>query len=167
MFIAVLTAVFLSGSVCIVVYCTEDCDPCLVQTCKCSTCNHTTAGFEVSHRLEAYDLTLVADPKNQVTRIYANIIGLSLDRASGARPHSEDDMTTFARNVLAVNADFLRPTSSAGTWVLDRVERFDGARVVSFHESIGEESLIDVRAATAIFLFDGRGNLVEIDHTLR
>jgi hypothetical protein len=164
--IAVVTAVFLSGSVCIAVYCTEDCDPCLLQTCKCSTCAHHTSNFESSHRLDAYDLALVADAKDQVTRVYANILGLSLDRALGAKPHSEDDLAKFARDVLTVNGDLFGPGTSAGRWVLDGVERFGSSRVATFHASDAGELVIEDGASIS-FLFDGRGNLVEIDHSLR
>lgn len=165
-FIALLLVGLLSGGGCIVVYCTEDCDPCLVQYCKCSVCDYT-ANHETVHRLDAYDLTWVADSRDRVTRIYANILGLSLDRALGAKPHSSDDLAKFARHVLVVNAGLFRVSSSAGRWVLDGVEHFEGSRVVSFHESMGGESSVADETATVAFLFDGRGNLVEIDHTLR
>jgi hypothetical protein len=220
--IAVMTAVLLSGSVCIAVYCTEDCDPCLVQTCKCSTCKHSTANFESSHRLDVYDLGLVADAEDQVTRVYANILGLSLDRALGAPPHSADDLAKFARDVLTVNRELFPPGRRDARWILDGVERFGGSRVASFHASSrgelthgagelaidgrelaidgselaidGSDLAIDGRdlaidgsdlaidggdlaidggdlaidgGASISFLFDGRGNLVEIDHSLR
>jgi hypothetical protein len=156
-----------SSSSCVVVYCSEDCNPCLVNTCKCTTCQHSNASFEATHRLELYRLSLAVDADGRVTRIYGEIVGLSLDRAIGTEPHTEADLVRFARNVLAVNAELLPSDSSGGEWELDRVETFGGERVVSFRARTRDSAAQDVAASTATMLFDARGNLIEIDHRPR
>jgi hypothetical protein len=156
-----------SSSSCVVVYCSEDCDPCLVNTCKCTTCKHSNASFEATHRLETYRLSLAVDATGQVTRTYGEIVGLSLDRALGTEPHTETDLVRFARNVLAVNSDLLPSDPRSGGWELDGIEPFDGARVVSFHAASRGDAAPNAAASSVTLLFDARGNLIEIDHNLR
>jgi hypothetical protein len=155
-----------SGGTCVVVYCSEDCDPCLVDTCKCSQCSHHAPDFEVSHRLEGFTSSVLIDADDRVTRIYADILGLSLDRALGVRAHTEIDAVQFARGVLRTNIERFPSRASEGGWSLDGVQRIDRSTIVTFHDG-DERASNETRTATVTFLFDARGNLVEIDHALR
>ena len=162
--LAVLLVLVFSSGTCVVVYCSEDCDPCVVDTCKCHTCSHHPPDFDASHRLAGFELSLAVDLDGRVTRIYSGILGLSLDRALGARAHDEAELVRFARDVLAVNADRFGPRAGAA-WVLDGVERIERSTVATFHEASVET--VDPAASTATLLFDASGNLLEIDHALR
>jgi hypothetical protein len=155
-----------SGGTCVVVYCSEDCDPCLVDTCKCSQCSHHAPDFEASHRLEGFTSSVLVDADDRVTRIYAHILGLSLDRALGVRPHTEIHAVQFARDVLRTNIERFPSRASEGGWSLDGVQRIDRSTIVTFHDG-DERASNETRTATVTFLFDARGNLVEIDHALR
>jgi hypothetical protein len=163
--IAMGLVLLFSGGTCILVVCSEQCDPCAVSTCKCSTCSHHPNGFDASHRLDVFGTSVWIDRENHVTRIYSDILGLSLDRALGAGAHSENDMVRFALDVLAVNGERFRSNAGGGRWVLDDVQRFDGSSVVVLHETSASSRRTE--NPTASFLFDVRGNLLEIDHALR
>ena len=167
MLIASTLVLVFSGGTCVVVYCSEDCDPCAVDTCKCSTCSHHTPDFEASHRLQEFALAVLVDPDGGVTRVYGDILGLSLDRAFGLRPHTQDDAVKFARDVLATNADRFASSARSGRWILDGVQRIDRSTVATFHEESAEQASSATERSSATFLFDARGNLVEIDHALR
>jgi len=155
-----------SGGTCVVVYCSEDCDPCVVDTCKCSQCSHHAPDFEASHRLEGFTSSVLVDGENRITRIYADILGLSLDRALGVGPHTEVDAVRFAHDVLRTNVDRFPSRANQGGWSLDGVQRIDRSTIVTFHGG-DERASNEARAATVTFLFDARGNLIEIDHALR
>jgi hypothetical protein len=146
----------LGGAFCAVSVCTEDCDPCLSQ-CKCNTnCDHGSSDSLTSHRLVSYRLSMFEQPDGGLLRTISDISGLSLDRADGPRDHEAADFRRFAEGVLEVNGLVLQPRR--GTWSFRSVDVFEEALVVGFAREGRPGSSLD-------FLFDRRGNLVEIDET--
>ena len=158
---SILAAAFivagLCGSTCEVAVCVEDCDPCVSQ-CKChTTCHHGLLDSGTAHKLTSYRLSVVDDPQGGVVRTISEIVGLSLDLADGPRAHSPADFARFAEGVIELNGLLLQ--ARGRTWEPGTVEVFDGSVVVPFLGAVGRESLT--------FLFDRRGNLVEIDEVRR
>ena len=154
---AVLLVAVLSGAVCAVAACSEDCDPCVAQ-CKCHTqCNHPLAlDFDAAHRLRRYRMSVAADAEGGIVRTISEIEGLSLAFAYAARERSQEDFVRFARGVIQVNAILGdAPGGDAKGWLAEPVEVFEASVVVPFARA---DSL-----ARLNFLFDRRGSLVEID----
>jgi len=143
----------LCGDSCTVAVCKEDCDPC-VQQCKCSgSCaNGLAYDFGTVHRLTAYRLISEQGAQGETGRTLTEIVGLSLDFAHGPVEHSAADYTRFARSVIDVNERLLAPRGTQ--WIPEPVQMFQTAIVVPFRGAGAQESLE--------FLFDRRGNLVEI-----
>jgi hypothetical protein len=149
----------LSGAVCAVVVCHENpsCDPCVTNSCKCQTdCHHGALDARTSHRLSHYKLSIAEPSAGTVARTLSEIAGLSLDVADGPIEHTAADFRRFAEGVIEVNGLVLRPMR--GTWTARSVEAFPEAIVVGFAGSVDP-------AASLEFLFDRRGNLLEIDET--
>jgi hypothetical protein len=159
--VALFSAGWLNGSSCVAVYCSEDCDPCISQ-CKCSNvCNHTHATFQATHALT--DFFVVEHPSDgkRAQRTFTEIVGLSVERAGGPAWPADEFVIRFARGVLAVNPQHLALRDAPPEFALDSVLRYETATVLMFHQS----SLPD-RENLITFLFDPRGNLVEIDQAL-
>jgi hypothetical protein len=149
----------LCGSTCAVAVCVEDCDPCLPGAqCKCQhECHHGFLDSQTAHKLPRYRLTITDDPRGGVVRTISDIVGLSLDLADGPREHSAEDFARFAEGVIEFNGLVLQ--SRERTWEPGMVQVFDESVVVPFAPTGGEASLT--------FLFDRRGNLLEIDEVRR
>ncbi len=149
----------LTGAVCAVVVCHENpsCDPCVTSNCKCETeCHHGALDAQASHRLTHYRLSIAEPSTGTVARTISEIAGLSLDVADGPIEHAAADFRRFAEGVIEVNGLVLEPRR--GTWTPRSVEAFPDAIVVGFTGTIARSSSLD-------FLFDRRGNLLEIDET--
>jgi hypothetical protein len=152
---------WLCGDSCSVSYCKEDCDPCL-QHCLCSNvCNHTHATFQATHALTEFNLTEHASGEKLMQRTFNELMGLSVERAGGPPWPPDDDVVRFARGVLAVNPSHLTRRDGSLDFVLDSVLRYETAIVVQLHQVAqpGHDNLVS-------FLFDPRGNLIEIDQSL-
>jgi hypothetical protein len=93
---------------------------------------------------------------DETIQTFTDIVGLSLDLARGPVEHSAADYTRFAEAVIDVNAALLAPRGAK--WTPEPVQLFQTAVVVPFR---GESE-----AARLEFLFDRRGNLVEIHQAL-
>ena len=160
--IAVVGAtVWLGGGSCQVSYCKEDCDPCLHQ-CVCNTvCEHTHASFQLTHALREFLLTEHSASDDMTQRTFSELIGLSVEGSHGPAWPGDGDLVTFARGVLAVNPAYLARRDSPLQFDLDSVSRYETATVVQMHQATegGHENQIS-------FLFDPRGNLIEIDQTI-
>jgi hypothetical protein len=147
----------LCGSSCTAAVCVEDCDPCFNQ-CLCHTqCNHAVLDAQTSHKLSKYRLAVAEQRDGTIVRTISEISGLSLDFADGLREHTSADFVRFAAGVIEFNGLLLQ--SRHGLWTPRAVETFDGAVVVPFASTESGASLT--------FLFDRRGNLVEIDEVRR
>lgn len=149
----------LSGAVCAVVVCHENpsCDPCVTTNCKCQTeCHHGALDSQTSHRLTHYRLSIAEPSPSTIARTLSEIAGLSLDVADGPIEHTAADFRRFAEGVIEVNGLVLQPRG--GTWTARSVEAFPDAIVVGFAGTIEAGASLD-------FLFDRRGNLLEIDET--
>ena|SRR5258705_1508004 len=143
-----------SGSTCIAVVCVEDCDPCLHQ-CLCHTCPHGSGNPQTTHKFTDYRLAVAQQPDGTVVRTISEIVGLSLDFADGPRAHGSADFERFAEGVIEFNGLVLQ--SRRGEWAPRGVEVFDASVVADFSRP----------GASLSFLFDRRGNLVEIDEVRR
>jgi len=154
---ACLLVAGLSGSSCTVAVCKEDCDPC-VQQCVCSgTCHNGLAyDYETVHRFTTYRRAATLDADGVTSQEFTDIVGLSLDLAHGPVEHSAADYTRFAEAVIDVNSELLAPEGVR--WTPEAVQLFQTAFVVPFRGESGAEQLE--------FLFDRRGNLVEIHQVL-
>lgn len=150
---ACLLVAGLCGGSCTVAVCKEDCDPC-VQQCVCSgTCHNGLAyDYETVHRFSTYRRTATLAPGRETTQAFTDIVGLSLDLAHGPVEHSAADYTRFAEAVIDVNSALLAPKGMK--WTPGPVQLFQTAFVVPFRGENEAEQLE--------FLFDRRGNLVEI-----
>lgn len=149
----------LTGAVCAVVVCHENpsCDPCVTNNCKCVTeCHHGALDAVTSHRLTRYRLSIAEPSEGTVARTISEIAGLSLDVADGPIEHTAADFRLFAERTIEVNGLVLQPRR--GTWTARSVEAFPGAIVVGFAGTADPAASLD-------FLFDRRGNLLEIDET--
>jgi hypothetical protein len=154
--LAVLVVAGLCGGSCTVAVCKEDCDPCFEQ-CLCSdVCRNGLAyDYETVHRLSAYRRTSML-AEDETLHTFTHIVGLSLDLAHGPVEHSAADYSRFAAAVIDVNAALLAPGGT--NWTQDSVQILQTAVVVPFR---GESE-----ADRLEFLFDRRGNLVEIHQAL-
>ncbi len=159
----VLAGWLASGS-CYVAGCYEDCDPCL-QQCRCtSQCTHGLAGPD-GLRIVAFESRVEADGEGRSRRVLRNVLGPALDLAAGPGPHGAEDLARFARGILAANPEFF-PTRPDARWVLDAVELFETAGVVSFHHDSAPSASDGFRSRhtnSVSLLFDRRGRLVEVD----
>ncbi len=166
----------LASGTCEVSYCSEDCDPCVTQ-CHCSNlvCHHGAAtAFRETHRLASFELLERRDPSpgraasGSIVRTFADIYGLSVQRAGGPAIPSAPDLVAFARGVLEVNAAlFAREDRRAG-WILDSVDLYESAGVVTFHREYtsASDGARFLPTNCVSFLFDPHGSLIEIDQTL-
>ena len=155
--------VLLRGSSCVVVYCSETCDPCVTQ-CQCHTCPHAAApAFEPAHRLVAFELIESAGEQRTTQQTFAWIDGLSVSRATGHTEIAPRELREFSEGVLGVNSGLLDLPAALGRWEFAAVDLADDFGLVTFTRkgSRGEpaEGLLE-------FLFDTRGKLLEIDRTL-
>jgi hypothetical protein len=147
----------LCGSSCTAAVCVEHCDPCFEQ-CLCHTqCQHAVLDAQTSHKLSKYRLEIADQRDGATVRTISEISGLSLDLADGVREHTGADFVRFAAGVIEFNGLLLQ--SRRGLWTPQPVETFDGAVVVPFASTESRGALT--------FLFDRRGNLVEIDEVRR
>lgn len=159
--VALLAVGWLGGGSCTVAACYEDCDPCLSQ-CKCSNhCKLTQASFQATHALTDF---LVIEHRSEgelAQRTFTEIVGLSVERAGGPAWPADEFVVRFVRGVLAVNPHHLALRDTPPAFELDIVLRYETAVVLQFHQtgSPARENLIT-------FLFDPRGNLVEIDQAI-
>lgn len=152
-----------SGGSCTIAYssCSDNCDPC-VTTCKCphQHCNQSTGvDFEAARKLESYELAIAVEPDGRTTKIYARIVGLSIERALGRAVRGAADLRGFAEGVIAVNPESFDLASSGDRWNFEATDVYDTASVVTFRGH-GSKRAED---RTLTFLFDARGNLIEID----
>lgn len=169
---ATLGVLLFASGTCEVSYCSEDCDPCVTQ-CHCSnlTCHHgAAAAFGETHRLGGFELLerRVSSPEGAILRTFADIYGLSVQRAGGPSTPSAPDLAGFARGVLEVNARLFAREDRRAQWLLDSVDLYESAGVVNFHREYtsASDGARFLPTNCVAFLFDGRGNLIEIDQTL-
>jgi hypothetical protein len=156
---SLLAAFFLVAGLCgamcevAVAVCVENCDPCLSQ-CKCHhTCEHSLLDSRTSHRLGSYRLLIVDQPDGGVVRQIVEISGLSLDLADGPRAHAAPDFERFAEGVIETNGLLLQ--ARVRKWEPGMTQVIGESVVVPFQSGSSEASLT--------FLFDRRGNLIEVD----
>ena len=161
--LALGSLLLLRGSSCVMVYCSEDCDPCLTQ-CQCHTCPHATAlAFEPAHRLVAFELIQSADEQHSTRQTLAWIDGLSVSRATGHTEIAPRDLREFAEGVLGVNSLLLDLPAALGRWEFAAVDLAGEFALVTFVRKDAQEGPAEGRLE---FLFDARGKLLEIDRTL-
>jgi hypothetical protein len=161
--LALGSMVLLRGSGCVVVYCSETCDPCVTQ-CQCHTCPHAAVlDFEPAHRLVAFELIQSANEQRSTRQTLAWIDGLSIARATGRQEFAARDLREFAEGVLGVNSGLLDLPAALGRWEFVAVDLAAEFGLVTFTRKDAQG-----RAAEGLleFLFDARGKLVEIDRTL-
>ncbi len=149
----------LHGSTCVVVYCSEDCDPCVTQ-CKCHTCPHPQAqAYEPAHRLLAFELIEELDAQGLQHQTLAWIGGLEVRHATGREEFAPRDLREFAEGVLGVNHELLDLDPALGHWQFVSVELAGEFALVTF-------ARVDTagRAAEGAleFVFDKHGKLLEI-----
>ncbi len=128
----------------------------------CTTvCEHTHATFAATHALEHFEIIEHTGERGATQRTFSDIIGLSVERAGGPAWPGDDDIVAFARGVTAVNPAHLARRNAPMQFNLDSVSRYQTAIVVQLHQSAatGNENQLS-------FLFDPRGNLIEIDQML-
>jgi len=163
LFLALGSMLLLRGSSCVVVYCSEDCDPCVTQ-CQCHTCPHAMAlGFEPAHRLIAFELIESVHEGNSRQQTFAWIDGLFVERAIGHAEFGPRHLREFAEGVLGVNSALLDLPAALGHWECAAVDLADEFGLVTFARKDAQGSPAEGRLE---FLFDARGKLVEIDRTL-
>jgi len=153
----------LRGSTCVMVYCSEDCDPCVTQ-CQCHTCpQHAALAFDPAHRLVAFELLQSTDAQRSTRQTLAWIDGLSVARATGRQEIAARDLREFAEGVLGVNSGLLDLPAAFGRWEFAAVDRAGEFGLVTFTRKDAQD-----RPAEGLleFLFDARGKLLEIDRTL-
>ncbi|MFN0243763.1 MAG: hypothetical protein ACKVWV_12805 [Planctomycetota bacterium] len=156
--VAGVLASLCTGSSCTVAYCSEDCNPCYSE-CKCHDrpCRpSTTADFQSAHELTAFRQSIWLEP-GRTTCVRSEIVGLSVARATGKSDVDAGDLARFAEGVLRVNAAQLQAPAGA-RWAFDGIQTFDAVSLVNY-ESRPEGSTLSL-------LFDGAGNLIEIDEVL-
>jgi len=161
--IALGSVILLRGSSCVMVYCSEDCDPCVTQ-CQCRTCpNNAAMAFEPAHRLVAFDVVQSATEPDSVQQTFAWIDGLSTSRATGRTEVGARELREFAEGVLGVNSGLLDLPVALGRWDFVAVDLADEFGLVTFNRTDPRGSPAEGRLE---FLFDARGRLLEIDRTL-
>jgi hypothetical protein len=158
--------------------------------CKTSICYQTSATFQATHALTEYTLDeLPADElpaestpidasptQAPLRRTFRDIVGLSIQRAGGSAMPDAQECVQFARGVLSVNAE-LFPSASSEDFTLDAALPCDRQWVVQFHRgsleldrgalerrTVGRDHADTRELEVVSFLFDARGNLIEIDH---
>jgi hypothetical protein len=155
-------ATWLGGGTCVASFCSEDCDPCLSSNCKCHTvCQHSHATFAATHVLEHFEIVEHTGARGATQRTFSEILGLSVERAGGPAWPGDDDVVQFTRGVIDVNPTQLARRDAGLGFDLDGVSRYETAIVVQMHQVAqqGNENQLS-------FLFDPRGNLIEIDQVL-
>lgn len=162
---AVLLVGWLGSGSCFVSYCSEDCDPCL-QQCRCShtNCSQTSTSFKATHALTDFEVVDRSLDVARLHRTFIDVVGLSVQRAGGPAVPEASDIVRFAQGVLAVNSALLARSDCRPAFEFDSVHGYETGWVVQFHQ----DPLDPERAAANAqsFLFDVRGNLVEIDQTI-
>ena len=153
----------LRGSTCVVVYCSETCDPCVTQ-CKCHTCPHQAAmAFGPAHELVAFELSHEVDAQGLKRQTLSWIGGLSGPNATGHSELAPRDFRQFAEGVLGVNEALLDLDPALGYWRFSSTELADEFVLVTFERVDGSGD----RAAGALeFVFDPRGSLLQIVRAL-
>jgi hypothetical protein len=155
-------ATWLGGGSCAVSYCSEDCDPCLSSHCKCNTvCQHSHATFEATHALEHFEIAEHTGEHGATQRTFSQILGLSVERAGGPAWPADDDIVRFTRGVIDVNPTQLARRDASLAFELDSVSRYETAVVVQMHQVAAPDHENQLS-----FLFDPRGNLIEVDQVL-
>jgi hypothetical protein len=149
-----------SGSTCVVAYSSCTCNPCF-QPCPCNEfCNETqTVDFEAARTLTTYELAVVVEPDARTTRIYSQIVGISIARALGTADYGAEDVRAFATSVIAVNRELFELPGENARWDFETLDLFDTAHVVTFRATGSRRGT----ARSLTLLFDRRGNLIEID----
>jgi len=152
----------LRGSTCVVVYCSETCDPCLTQ-CKCHTCQHPGAmAFEPAHKLVAFELIEELDAQGLWRQTLTWIGGLEVAKATGRQEFAARDLREFAEGVLGVNHELLDLGQALGHWRFESVELAGEFALVTFARV---DAAGGAGAGALEFVFDGRGKLLEIVRT--
>ncbi len=149
-----------SGGSCTVVYSSCECDPCF-QPCACKDfCDHAaTIDFDGARRLSTYERAVVVEPDGRATRIYSNIVGVSIARALGTADYGAEDVRAFATSVIAVNRQLFELPGENARWDFESLDLFDTAHVVTFRATGSRSGT----SRSLTLLFDRRGNLIEID----
>jgi len=153
----------LRGSTCVMAYCSEDCDPCVMQ-CKCHTCNGQQAqAYGPAHQLVAFELSEELDAQGMKRQTLSWIGGLSVSQATGRGEVTARDFREFAEGVLGVNQELLDLEPELGHWRFESTELAGEFVLVTFRR-------VDPAGAAGAgaleFVFDGRGKLLEIVRTL-
>src|SRR5258706_293917 len=131
-FLALGSFALLRGSTCVVVYCSEPCDPCVTQ-CKCHTCPHPGAmAFEPAHRLVAFELIEEVDGQGLQHQTLAWIGGLGGAHATGHQEFAPRDLREFAEGVVGVNHELLDLEPALGDWQFGSGALAGGFRLVTF-----------------------------------
>lgn len=157
---------WLGGGSCQASYCSEDCDPCLAACrCKTSVCYQTSATFQATHTLAGFDLVEEELDGGTVRRSFRAIEGLSVQRAGGPTVPDARDCARFAQGVIATQPATFAPRAGedGGAWALDAVLPCDDAWVVQFRRSTPDRRAVPADAESLAFLFDARGDLLEIE----
>ena len=153
----------LRGSTCVVVYCSETCDPCITQ-CKCHTCPHQAAmAYGPAHQLLAFELSHETDAQGLKRQTLSWIGGLFVPNATGHSEIAARDFRQFAEGVLGVNQELLDLEPALGYWRFASTELGREFVLVTFGrvEASGEAA-----PGSLEFTFDPRGSLLEIVRTL-
>jgi len=153
---------WLSSGSCQVSYCSEDCDPCVVQ-CRCQTsvCYYGSSTLRGLHTLTQYERSegASADVLHQTFR---DIRGVSLQFLGAAPEPSVEDCVRFARGILSVNARLFDRPGVKGEFTLVQSGRCEGGTLVQFQRG-AEADATDL----VILFFDVGGSLLQIDHDAR
>jgi hypothetical protein len=153
----------LRGSTCVVVYCSETCDPCLTQ-CKCHTCQGQHAqAYGPAHQLVAFELSEQLDAQGMKRQTLAWIGGLSVVNATTRTDVTARDFREFAEGVLGVNHELLDLEPALGYWSFGSVELAGEFALVTFTRV---EAAGGAGEGTLEFVFDARGGLHEIVRAL-
>jgi hypothetical protein len=151
------------GSTCVMVYCSENCDPCVTQ-CQCHTCPHPQAmAFEPAHRLVSFERACFANADGSTQETFAWIGGLLVANATGRSEITAKDLREFAEGVLGVNRELLDLPASLGRWEFAGVDLAQEYELVSF---VRRDARSHAGPGSLAFVFDAHGKLLEIDRTL-
>lgn len=158
---AALALGWLASGTCHISYCSDDCDPC-IEECHChkSTCHRTGLSWAFVHTLARYERGDERNPDGSLHRTFGAIRGLSTARAGGSAAPSSAEAAFFARNVLAANRALFGRPAEAFT-LLDALACESGILVRYQRDEAGQATDL------VTFLFDPRGNLLEIAHDRR
>ncbi|MBL8859627.1 MAG: hypothetical protein JNL28_14055 [Planctomycetes bacterium] len=164
--VALVTALafgWLSSGSCQVSYCSEDCDPCVVQCrCRTSACYYSSSTLQALHTLKLYERSEGYAAEGELHQSFSDIRGLSVQLVGGPPAPEVADCVRFARGVLSVNAALFARPGAAGEFDLVQAHASDTGALVQFQRER------DGRATDLVTLFfDPRGSLLQIDHDAR